>query len=713
MRADTSLFRFSAGLAVAGLLLGPLSTTPAAAQPAPPPQAGDAASLADPPARVGRLARLSGTVSFRPTSTDPWNAATPNYPVTSGNCVWTEPQAGADIEIGASRLALDGATEFDIDRLDDAELAATLGQGLAYLHLRDPAPDSVVTLRTPRGTVTIGQAGRYLIAAGDAATPTRVTAVDGAAQIDGAGVSLAVGPGQTATISGSDHFEGSVGPLVQEPFLSGQLARERPAAVSQGAAPPPVVLQMTGAQPLLETGEWDNVPEYGRVWYPPVARDWVPYRSGHWAWVSPWGWTWVDQAPWGFAPFHYGRWVEHGDRWGWVPADAAIEVSGPPVYAPALVSWVDVAAGAAIGVAAGLAIGAAVGWIPLGPREPFRPWYHSSPGYFGRVNSLHVTNVTNITNVNNVTNINNFVNRGAGSFGSPGSVAGGPRQGGHWQGMTPQMVAASRPVSAVPVRPSLATPGVTQAVARQLQLPPGPAASARPTFAPGPATPSGPGGRPLLRPAGPIVPAAAVPGAAGPHIGAAAVPGAAAPHFGPAAVPGAAAPHFGPAGAAATAQPGLPALSQPGNGHPFTGRPEARSVTNHAAPPPSGPAGSHTAGPGAAAASAATFAPVPAAATHPAASPPTPGPESHRTEYRSSVQRATVPQSYSPPAHSAPPTPMHAAPSFQPETRYSSPPPQHAAPSFQSAPRSPSPPPPPPHQGGSEHKSCPPNHPNC
>jgi hypothetical protein len=28
--------------------------------------------------------------------------------------------------------------------------------------------------------------------------------------------------------------------------------------------------------------------------------------------MSPWGWTWVDNAPWGFAPFHYGRWVGAG-----------------------------------------------------------------------------------------------------------------------------------------------------------------------------------------------------------------------------------------------------------------------------------------------------------------------------------------------------------------------------------------------------------------
>ena len=126
---------------------------------------------------------------------------------------------------------------------------------------------------------------------------------------------------------------------------------------------------MTGVEPLLETGEWAQVPDYGQVWYPPVAAGWVPYRSGHWAWASPWGWTWVDAAPWGFAPFHYGRWVEAGGRWGWIPAGAGGGEYGRPVYAPALVNWVGVAAGAAVGLAAGLAIGAAVGWIPLGPRE--------------------------------------------------------------------------------------------------------------------------------------------------------------------------------------------------------------------------------------------------------------------------------------------------------------------------------------------------------
>ena len=67
--------------------------------------------------------------------------------------------------------------------------------------------------------------------------------------------------------------------------------------------------------------------------------------------------------------------------------------------------------GAAVGVGIGAALAAGrIGWCPLGPREPFHPWYRASDRYFRQVNVAHVTNFTTINR--NVT-INNFVNRGA------------------------------------------------------------------------------------------------------------------------------------------------------------------------------------------------------------------------------------------------------------------------------------------------------------
>ena len=86
---------------------------------------------------------------------------------------------------------------------------------------------------------------------------------------------------------------------------------------------------MTGYEELDSYGEWTAVTTYGEVWFPTsVPANWAPYREGRWVWIEPWGWNWVDDAPWGFTPFHYGRWARVEDRWAWVPGEYVPE----PVY---------------------------------------------------------------------------------------------------------------------------------------------------------------------------------------------------------------------------------------------------------------------------------------------------------------------------------------------------------------------------------------------
>ena len=171
--------------------------------------------------------------------------------------------------------------------------------------------------------------------------------------------------------------------------------------------------EMTGYEDLDQYGAWRTAPDYGAVWVPTaVPAGWAPYRSGHWVWVSPWGWTWVDSAPWGFAPFHYGRWVWLGNHWAWAPGRRIAR----PVYAPALVAFIG---GSNFSVSVGVGSAPAVGWVPLGWREPYRPWYRASHAHVRNVNVTHVTNVTNITN--NVTNVR-LVNRER-AFGRHGRLA--------------------------------------------------------------------------------------------------------------------------------------------------------------------------------------------------------------------------------------------------------------------------------------------------
>jgi hypothetical protein len=570
MRRNPRLFRLTAGVALAALLgntMPPLAPA-ARAQPPQPAQAPPDRNPGDPPERVGRIAELSGPVSWRTGGDTRWSAASLNYPVSSGDAFWTEPAAVTAIELSACRIVLAGATEFDVTALGASGLHAVAAQGEAYLHLRDLAPGEVWSVQTPRGLIRLLGPGRYAIVAGTTAQPTVLTVLDGIADIQGPGLSLQVNANQTATIVGTESFLGSIGALRRDAFLDATLAAERPPQRLPAAIPQQVAVMPGGAE-LIESGSWSAAPEYGQVWYPPVSAGWVPYRHGHWAFVAPWGWTWVDDAAWGFAPFHYGRWLQLDGRWAWTPGEAV--VAGPPVYAPALVAFVGIGAGVALGAA--LAAGS-IGWVPLGPHEVYHPWYHASDAYVRQVNISHVTNIQTI-NTTNLT-VNDFVNRGAATQVPAAAMTGSRPIQAEARPLAPQEFAAARPVlGQQPLSPTAATAGVTPAVARQMNLSPE-GMGAHPG-APGPVV-SAAGLQPGFRP--PLVNH----GAAGAEAPVAREPAAGAAAAHPAAVP-LAEPGSRPAGLPAApaahvpgAEPGT-ASGQRGE-HPGTGAAE----TSHPAP---------------------------------------------------------------------------------------------------------------------------------
>jgi hypothetical protein len=82
---------------------------------------------------------------------------------------------------------------------------------------------------------------------------------------------------------------------------------------------------------LAGEGTWIQTTDYGYVWQPRIDDpNWAPYTNGHWVYTQD-QWTWVSDEPWGWAVFHYGRWVNlDGVGWCWVPGYT---------WAPAWVSW--------------------------------------------------------------------------------------------------------------------------------------------------------------------------------------------------------------------------------------------------------------------------------------------------------------------------------------------------------------------------------------
>ncbi|HEX4346707.1 MAG TPA: DUF6600 domain-containing protein [Vicinamibacterales bacterium] len=362
--------------------------------------------FADPPARIARIAVVSGQVSFRPSSTDEWDAASPNYPLTIGDHVWTDRSARTELDLGSAAVRLNAQTEMSVLDMDDRSVQLRLTEGTLHVRLRNGWSDSF-EVDTPNGAVTLLQPGTYRIdvnANGDAST---VTVRRGGASVVAGGFSYRVDAQESMQLDGLDRPHTQLRDAIAiDAFEDWCIARDRreDSALSARYIPEDVV----GYSDLDDYGAWANDADYGSVWTPRVAADWVPYREGRWVWIDPWGWTWVDAEPWGFAPFHYGRWVSLRGRWGWVPG----RFTARPVYAPALVAFVGGG-----GWGASLSLGSEpVGWFPLGPREPYVPAYRVSAAYVHAINVPHV-NVTTVS----VTNIT-YVNRNV-----PGAVTAVPR----------------------------------------------------------------------------------------------------------------------------------------------------------------------------------------------------------------------------------------------------------------------------------------------
>jgi DNA segregation ATPase FtsK/SpoIIIE-like protein len=329
-------------------------------------------ALADTPARVGRIALTQGPVNISSEVGEEAAAALVNWPVTSSNQIVTQRNGRTEIRVGSTSVRLDGDSALDVVELDDDTLRLHLHYGSLSLRVRNPEALRGLEISTPQGLVRMKEAGRLRIDSERVRDTTTVSVFEGTAQVDGGGSSLAVRAGRRVDVHEDDVRTAQA---QRDSFDDWSLQRDERDA--RTTADRYVTTEMTGYEELDQYGAWRDDSEYGPLWTPrSVAADWVPYRDGRWTYLAPWGWTWVDNAPWGYAPSHYGRWVMVRQRWSWAPGRNI----GRPVWAPALVGWVG-------GNSWNLAFNdngtrrnaPAQGWYPLNPGESYVPGYHLPP----------------------------------------------------------------------------------------------------------------------------------------------------------------------------------------------------------------------------------------------------------------------------------------------------------------------------------------------
>ncbi len=368
----------------------------------------------DPPASIARIGYTQGNVSLQAYGTDDWSQAPPNYPMVGGDRLYTGPRARAVVQLGGAELRLWQATDVSLTNVTDQFQQIGLAAGTFRLRVFEMSPGSQIEVDTPNGAAIIESPGDYRFEAfpqtGSQDASSIVTINSGNAQITGPGINQPVSGGYSIGLFGTNPVQLQyldVPDYDDLDYWSLQLDQRLQNSVSARY----VSRQMVGYGDLDEYGSWNPDTEYGPGWFPnQVPNGWQPYSTGHWAYVQPWGYTWVDDAPWGFAPFHYGRWSQVGGRWGWFPGPPAVR----PVYSPALVAFVGGGpGGGGGGISIGINFGGGVGisaWFPIGVGEPYVPWYRCSPSYAQRVNTSNV-NVAVIRNTTVVNNYNTYINK--------------------------------------------------------------------------------------------------------------------------------------------------------------------------------------------------------------------------------------------------------------------------------------------------------------
>ena len=113
--------------------------------------------------------------------------------------------------------------------------------------------------------------------------------------------------------------------------------QKRPAATATPEAAESTSSPTTAFDPDAESGSYSTfyrklepygdsteTGDYGYVFQPRQAahsRDWRPYTNGRWVYTDA-GWTWISDEQFGWATYHYGRWIRlRSVGWVWVPGE--------------------------------------------------------------------------------------------------------------------------------------------------------------------------------------------------------------------------------------------------------------------------------------------------------------------------------------------------------------------------------------------------------
>ena len=344
---------------------------------------------------VARISLTHGDVSMARGDTGEWSSTTVNAPLVRGDQVATGEKSRTEIQLDyANTLRLAARSQAKIADLTRTRIQVQVAQGYASYTLAK-GNEADVEIDSPNVAVRPLRPGRYRMQV-ESDAETNVIVRDGEAEITTPQGSTRVRSGEMITIRGTDQPEYRVSSAPGNDDWD-RWNNDRDNVIRVAESWGHTNRYYTGANDLDAYGHWVYVPGYGNVWQPYQEATWAPYQAGRWVWEPYYGWTWVSYEPWGWTPYHYGRWFYYGSSWCWWPGPVYVHYR--PLWSPAFVFFVGFGHHSRFGFGS-------IGWFPVGPHDPFYPWYGRG---FNRVNVVNITNI----------NVINVHGRGRGDFIAP------------------------------------------------------------------------------------------------------------------------------------------------------------------------------------------------------------------------------------------------------------------------------------------------------
>lgn len=323
-----------------------------------------------------RLKFIEGEVLLRTPDADDWQTASINVPLDEGDSLWCQEGGKAELELAdGSILRISGGSQLNILSNEKDFFHVNLAKGRVYVKNSPYARANSLQIDADDTTVLPDARTRLrldMFANGQ----EDVSIFKGAAYVEGSGSRTRVRAGEHIALE-ERHSE--LLPLNPPDSWEGwNMDRDRMQSASgKGGTYLPEELR-THATELDANGSWVSSAEYGMVWRPSasVSSDWSPYSSGRWVWRGD-DYVWIAAEPWGWIPYHYGRWtVVTSLGWCWIPP-----TGGDVYWGPGYVGWFQ--------------NGSSIAWTPLAPGEIFYGY-----GYYGRYSINISTTVVNINIIN-------------------------------------------------------------------------------------------------------------------------------------------------------------------------------------------------------------------------------------------------------------------------------------------------------------------------